>query len=94
MRYVTLSLPSFQDHEQKGREELKNLAALLGAKSTTGPRNWVEYAGGTGDLLLLCKINMRLARVVEKRLVKSQKEKKSEKPDLRAPAQSQPEPSL
>lgn len=43
--------------------------------------NCMEHSGGTGKLLSLCKISTRLARVMGKRFVKSQK-KKSEKPEL------------
>lgn len=70
-------------HSLKKRAEGYSIAQepsfSLGAKNTIRARNCLGCAGDTGILLLLCKISTRLAREIERRLVKSKKKKKKVK---------------
>lgn len=89
-RHVTFLTASLKKRAE-GYSIAQEPSFSLGAKNTIRARNCLGCAGDTGILLLLCKISTRLAREIERRLVKSKNKKKSEKPELWPLAHEQPE---
>ena len=74
-RHVTFLTASLKKRAE-GYSIAQEPSFSLGAKNTIRARNCLGCAGDTGILLLLCKISTRLAREIERRLVKSKNKKK------------------